>query len=100
MSQCCCGRFKELDEPIIINDKMHEPLGREGAFCGPFINHQLRSALNTIDSLKSERNDLVDVLENFVNFDFDLSPFEEEELAECSASARKLLERIKSNDIQ
>lgn len=54
MGQCCCGRFKELDEPIIINDKMHEPLGPPGNFCGPYISHVVRGQDRLINELQSE----------------------------------------------
>lgn len=50
MTQCCCGRY-QLSEPLIVNDKRHEPLDFEGAFCGPEINHRLRDAEKRVEKL-------------------------------------------------
>ena len=47
--QCCCGIFKELSEPLIINDIQHEPLG-PGSFCGPKKHHEIRDLMKLLDS--------------------------------------------------
>ncbi len=51
-TQCCCGRIKECDEPVIMNDYCHEPLGPEGNFCGPFSHHQIRDLHKHCDKLE------------------------------------------------
>ena len=51
---CCCGRYKNLSEPVIHNDYMHEPLGPEGNFCGPVVNHTIRFLESKIESLEVE----------------------------------------------
>ena len=40
--QCCCGRISECEEPVLFNEHVHEPLGPEGAFCGPASHHTIR----------------------------------------------------------
>jgi len=50
--QCCCGRFKELEEPFQINDYRHEPYGKEGNFCGPSYKHDIRDLLSENKELK------------------------------------------------
>ncbi len=42
-AQCCCGRYKPLDEPFIMNDTLHEPYepGETEAFCGSVQAHEL-----------------------------------------------------------
>ena len=54
--QCCCGRIKPCTETSIINQTQHEPLGDDGAFCGPVIKHDLRDAYRKVDALKVERD--------------------------------------------
>ena len=66
MGQCCCGRFKDLDESLIINDKVHEPLGPPGNFCGPFISHKVRWLEDSINSLESENRELREALKDLV----------------------------------
>lgn len=42
--RCCCGKIKEGIEPIErlrINDTVHARLGDEGAFCGPWWQHEI-----------------------------------------------------------
>ncbi len=52
MGQCCCGRIHDCDEPVIMNEYCHEPLGPEGNFCGPQKNHTLRDQNLRIDELE------------------------------------------------
>ena len=49
--RCCCGK-KDIDEPIVINDYMHEPMDKKGSFCGPYINHELRDRREEIERLR------------------------------------------------
>jgi hypothetical protein len=58
MPQCCCARYKELSEPVVNNDYLHEPLGPRGNFCGPRIQHELRDARRRIEKLEAERKTL------------------------------------------
>lgn len=51
MSQCCCGKYKELDEPIIHNTMCHEPLGPVGNFCGPYTSHIIRDQQTMLDKM-------------------------------------------------
>lgn len=41
IKQCCCGQY-DLDEPLDVNGKIHEPIGTAGAFCGPASAHHIR----------------------------------------------------------
>jgi hypothetical protein len=51
-AQCCCGRYKPCDEPVLHNDQKHEPLGPEGNFCGLYVDHELRDARAKIRELE------------------------------------------------
>ena len=53
-NQCCCGRFKELNEPVVTNNIRHEPFGPEGAFCGQKEHHDIRDLLKENEKLKKE----------------------------------------------
>ena len=59
LGPCCCGRIKELSEPLIINGRMHERLGEPGSFCGPVHSHDFRD-------LEAERDRLVVVNEKLI----------------------------------
>ena len=50
---CCCGRLKWCDEPVIYNDKMHEPLSDPEAFCGPVYRHTIRDQQQEIERLRA-----------------------------------------------
>jgi len=50
--RCCCGKKDIIDEPIIINNMMHEPFGPEGNFCGPVDRHTIRELLADNKRLK------------------------------------------------
>ena len=49
--QCCCGRYKPLDEPLVTNETLHEPYGEPGAFCGSVTTHELRELRALIDAI-------------------------------------------------
>lgn len=49
--RCCCGK-KQIDEPIIINNYVHEPFGPVGNFCGPLKDHKIRDLQNRIIELE------------------------------------------------
>jgi len=42
--RCCCGKctVDDGDRATVINDIGHEPLGEDGAFCGPVWRQDLR----------------------------------------------------------
>lgn len=65
MSQCCCGRFKELSEPSAINDTLHEPLGPPESFCGPIINHTLRDVLAANEAISAKNSALLARIKEF-----------------------------------
>ncbi len=62
--QCCCGRIKDCDEPLIINDYMHEPLGPEGAFCGKVSHHDVRDLRIEFRRLREVIFDISRIVEN------------------------------------
>lgn len=51
--RCCCGK-KDIEEPLIVNDYMHEPLDMENSFCGPAYKHELRDLYAEVDRLKTK----------------------------------------------
>ncbi len=53
-NQCCCGKYKPLDEPFVMNDTMHEPYGEPGAFCGSVINHTLRYYEKELERVRAQ----------------------------------------------
>ena len=50
--RCCCGRIKDFDSPVILNDIKHELLGPDGNFCGPLLHHDLHDLRNENEMLK------------------------------------------------
>lgn len=58
LGPCCCGRIKELSEPLIINLYVHERLDEPGAFCGPVHSHDFRD-------LEAERDRLLKNCDDF-----------------------------------
>jgi len=61
--QCCCGKYKNLSEPLICNDYQHEPLGPSGNFCGPHLHHRLRDLENTVARLRDQLQNCVNHLD-------------------------------------
>jgi len=49
--RCCCGK-KDITEPLLINDYVHEVLGEPGSFCGPLKNHEIRDLIDYIKNYK------------------------------------------------
>ncbi len=62
--QCCCGRIKGCDEPVVLNDYMHEPLGPEGAFCGKVSHHDLRDLHIEVERLREVIREIARIVEN------------------------------------
>ncbi|NOR27543.1 MAG: hypothetical protein GQ540_03325 [Lutibacter sp.] len=52
--QCCCGRYKDIDEEFISNGFVHQPLGVEGNFCGPVDKHTIKYLKAKITELEKE----------------------------------------------
>lgn len=64
-NQCCCGKYQNLEEPLIHNNTLHEPLGPRGNFCGPVDKHIIRD-------LMDENEDLKDTIKTLQTKIFDL----------------------------
>jgi hypothetical protein len=56
---CCCNKIIDFEEPIVINDIVHEKSGPAGNFCGSLINHELRDLRNKLDIAMYELNDII-----------------------------------------
>lgn len=56
-NRCCCGRIEDADDnddlPLLINGTLHERLGPDGAFCGPWKDHALRDTRAALDDALS-----------------------------------------------
>ena len=64
--RCCCGK-KDISEPIIINDYVHEPFGVEGNFCGPLDKHDIRDLTNKVEELSRITTQYLDFYEACMN---------------------------------
>jgi len=51
--RCCCGK-KDIEEPVFVNDYVHEPYGPEGNFCGPMHSHEIRDLLAEVEQLRTD----------------------------------------------
>ena len=65
MGRCCCGRYNDLTETLVVNDYQHELLGVDGAFCGPKIKHDLRDAWRELGKVKRERDEYRDMYQSY-----------------------------------
>ncbi len=59
-TQCCCGKYKPLDERFVMNETMHEPLGEPGAFCGSLQAHELHDLREKLAEREAERDRIRD----------------------------------------
>ncbi len=71
--QCCCGKYKPLSEPLIVNDYLHEPYGEPGAFCSSVQTHELHDLREKVTSLESSHAELLGVIKWVVE-ECDLGP--------------------------
>lgn len=55
--QCCCGRIEPCDEAFMFNNTVHEPLGPDGNFCGPYVSHRTRDLERVLATMTDERNE-------------------------------------------
>lgn len=65
MSQCCCGRYKDLYRRFTINNVVHEPYGPPENFCGSVLEHILVDTEKELEICKEDKRRLVKRVEQF-----------------------------------